>query len=143
MDMSEVTEFFSNPWVVGIWGILVVALVDFALGVIQSIRAGAFDLKKLPQILDAVVLRKVIPLAGLGIAAYFVTEPTQQQVLLLAYAGLAATVLAAEVKAILEKVTGAYTPTTLAQDKGLVPIVVPAPVPAPVPDPKNVGMSPK
>lgn len=126
--MDQIKEFFNDPAIVGLWSIVVVALIDFALGVIQSIRQGVFDFKKLPQVLDSVVLQKVIPVAALGVAAFFVTDETQKAVLLSAYGIFSLGVLAALVKSLLEKVgvTGTYQATTLAQDKGLTPFVPPA-----------------
>jgi hypothetical protein len=118
--MEQIQAFFNDPAIVGIWGVLVVALVDFGLGVYQSIRAGVFDWQKLPQVLDTVVLQKVIPLALLGIAAFFVTEPTQKQVLLLAYGGFALATLTALVNSLIKKVTGKEPPTNLAMDRNMV-----------------------
>lgn len=119
--MDQIAQFLNDQAVVGLWSIVVVALLDFGLGVIQSIRQGVFDFKKLPQVLDSVVLQKVIPVAVLGVAAFFVTDQTQKSVLLAAYGASTAAVLVALVKSLLEKIniTGTYTATTLAQDKNM------------------------
>lgn len=117
--MDQVSEFINNPLVVGVYSILVLSLIDLALAIWRSIQDRVFDLQKLPQLLDTVVLRKVVPLAGLGVASYFVTEPSARSALSAAYTGLALTVVAAEVQAILTKITGSYTATNTEQDRGL------------------------
>jgi hypothetical protein len=111
--MDQIHNFINDPLVVGVYGILVLSLVDFGLGVYRSIRERVFDWQKLPQILDSVVLQKVIPLAALGVAAFFVTDSNAHQALVLAYSGLSLTVLAAETQAIITKVTGSYQATRL------------------------------
>jgi hypothetical protein len=118
--MDQIQAFAHDPAIVGIWGVLIVALADFALGVIQSIRAGVFDVQKLPQVLDTVVLKKVLPLAILGVLAFLMTEPTQKQILLLAYSGFALSSLAALVTSIIKKVTGAETPTNTEMDRNMI-----------------------
>lgn len=109
--MEPIFAFFNDPLVAGIYGVLVLALIDFGLGIYRSIQAGVFDWQKLPKTLDSVVLQKVIPLLALGVAAFFVTEPTQKAALQVAYGGLTVAVLAAEVNALIKKVTGVYEPT--------------------------------
>jgi hypothetical protein len=120
--MDQIQAFFNDPLIAGIWALLVISLLDMLLGVYRSIQQGVFDWAKLPGILDATVLQKVIPLAVLGIAAFFVTEPTAQGALKAAYlAGVAAS-LAAAVAAIIKKVTGSYLPTTQAMDRGITAV---------------------
>jgi hypothetical protein len=111
--VNQIQEFLNNPFVAGIYGVLVLALIDFALGIYRSIQGGVFDWQKLPKILDSVVLQKVIPLAALGVAGYFMTDQATKSVLLVAYSGLVLTVLAAEVNSLIKKITGAYEPTTV------------------------------
>ena len=118
--MDQISAFLHDQTVVGLWGVLIVALADFLLGVVQSIRAGVFDWQKLPQILDSVVLQKVIPLAVLGVVAFFMTEPTQKSVLLLAYGGGCAAVLVAEVNSLIKKATGVDKPTNTAMDRNMI-----------------------
>lgn len=118
--MQPITDFLNNPVVVPIYGVLVLALVDFLLGVYRSIQQGVFDWQKLPGILDSVVLQKVVPLALLGVAAYMVTDSVAKTGLNAAYVALAAAALAAEVQALIAKISGSYTPTTKAMDRNLV-----------------------
>jgi hypothetical protein len=115
--MDQISQFINDPMVSLLYSILLIALVDFALGIYRAVQSGVFDWLKLPQILDSVVLQKVFPLAGLGVAAFFVTSPEAKSGLQAAYLGLAATVMAAEVRAIISKVAGSYTASTLEEDK--------------------------
>jgi hypothetical protein len=117
--MDQIGQFINDPMVAPIYGVLVIALVDFALAIYRSIQSKVFDWAKLPQILDSIVLQKVIPLAALGVAAFFVTDPTAKTGLQAAYVALAVTVLAAEVGSIVSKVTGAYTASNIEMDRGL------------------------
>lgn len=120
--MEQLNAFVNDPLVAPLLGVLVLGLADMALGVYQSIRQHAFDLAKLPGILDSTVLRKVVPLATLGIAGYFMADGPTRQALLIAYGGFSLSVLAAQAKAITDKVGGEYVATTLAQDRaGIVP----------------------
>lgn len=72
--MEQVNEFLANPMVAPLWLFIILAVLNFALKVFASAKPGwpgNFDWGKLPQVLDTMVLRKVIPLAALGIATYF------------------------------------------------------------------------
>ncbi len=75
------------------------------LAIYRSLAGGTFDWKKLPQILDTLVLKKVIPLMVLGGAVFFVTEPATQAAMSAAYLAAAAAALAAEVKNLVVLVT--------------------------------------
>ena len=109
--MTPVADFLGNPLVAPLWGILVLALIDLALGVYRSVQQCQFDWAKLPQTLDSIVLSRIIPLAAMGLAAFLMTDPTTKAALASAYVALCAAVLAAQVKALIEKLTGAYTAT--------------------------------
>jgi len=115
--MDAIAKFLNDPLVAAIYGVLAIALIDMLLGIYRSVQTHTFDFQKLPGILDGTVLQKVIPLAALGAAAFFVTEPAAKAVLQAAYIAGAAAALAGEVQAIIRKVTGTYTPTTLAEDR--------------------------
>jgi len=121
--VTQITDFLNNPLVAPLYALLVITVIDLLLGVYRSLQQGVFDWGKLPQILDSTVLQKVIPLAGLGIASYFVTDGTAKTALEAAYIAGAATVLVAEVASLINKVTGSFTATNLAQDKGIVPLL--------------------
>jgi len=118
--MQPIADFLNDPLVAPLYGLIVVALIDMGLGIYRSIQQRVFDFQKLPGILDATVLQKVIPLAALGIAAFFVTDGTAKSALEVAYAAGAVAALAAEVTAIIRKVAGNYAPTTLAQDRNMI-----------------------
>ena len=121
--MQPVIDFLANPLVAPRWGILVLALIDLALGVWRSVQQGQFDWQKLPKTLDSVVLQKIIPLAAMGVAAYLMTDPTTKAALTTAYVALAAAVLAAQVKALIDKITGNYAATDARGSVLLTPIV--------------------
>jgi len=116
--MQPIADYLNDPLVAPLWGILVIALVDMILGVYRSIQARAFDWQKLPQMLDSTVLQKVIPLAALGITAFFMTDGTARTAIEAAYVAGCGAALASAVAAIIGKVGGSYVATTKAQDKG-------------------------
>jgi hypothetical protein len=115
--VSQIQLFINDPLIAPIYAVLVLSGIDFLLAIWRSAQAKVFDITKLPQILDSLVLQKVIPLAALGAASFFVTDTAAKTGLNAAYLALAATVLAAEVASMISKVTGSYTPTTLEQDQ--------------------------
>ncbi len=116
--MNQISDFLNNPLVAPLYALLVLTVIDMLLGVYRSIQQGVFDWGKLPQILDSTVLQKVIPLMALGVASYFVTDGTAKTALEAAYIAGAVAALAGEVATLIQKVTGSFTATNLAQDKG-------------------------
>lgn len=120
--MDQVQTFLNDPAIFGIWSILAVAFIDFLMGVIDSFRQGVFDLKKLPQVFDSVVLRKVLPVAAIGVAAFLITEPTQKGILLTTYGVSCLAVLSGLVKSLIEKfgVTGTYRATNTEMDRNMI-----------------------
>lgn len=119
--MTEITAFINDPLVAPLYALLVISIIDLLLAVYRSIQAKAFDWRKLPEILDSMVLSVVIPLAALGAASFFVTDPAAKTALQGAYVAGAAAALAAAVASLIKKVTGSYIATTMDQDKGLTP----------------------
>lgn len=115
--MDQIAQFLNDPLVAPLYGLIVIALVDMLLGIYRSIQQGVFDWQKLPGILDSTVLQKVIPLAALGITAFFVTDGTARTALQAAYVAGCGAALASVVAAFLQKITGTYTATTKAQDR--------------------------
>ena len=103
---DSITAFFHDPLVVPIWGLGIVAFAVFLLTVWRAIEASQFDVHKLPQLLDTMVLQKLVPLAILGVAAKMVTDPATVDGLTAAYLGGCALVLAAELKDLVSAVTG-------------------------------------
>jgi hypothetical protein len=116
--VPQISDFLNNPLVAPLYALLVITVIDMLLGVYRSIQQNVFDWGKLPQILDSTVLQKVIPLAGLGIASYFLTDGTAKAAIEVAYIGGAGAALVAAVADLLSKATGSFTATTVAQDKG-------------------------
>ena len=109
--MTEVTGFINDPLVAPLYALLVVAIVDMLLAIYRSIQGKVFDWRKLPEILDSMVLSTIIPLAALGVAAWFVTDPTAKAGLQVAYVGACSAALAAAVASLIRKITGAYVAT--------------------------------
>jgi hypothetical protein len=118
--MDQVQKFLTDPLVAPLWGLLVLSLIDMLLGIYRSVQQGQFDWQKLPGILDSTVLQKVIPLAALGVGAFFMTDGTAKTALEAAYVAGAAAALAACVAAVIQKVTGSYIATTKAVDRNLI-----------------------
>ena len=110
-EVDQIQQFINDPLVAPLYAVLIISLIDLALGVYRSIQAKVFDWQKLPQILDSVVLQKVIPLAALGVAAFFVTDATAKTALQVAYVGGCAAALAAVTAAFISKITGTYEAT--------------------------------
>jgi hypothetical protein len=115
--MDQIHQFINDPLVAPIYALLIVSGVDFLLAVYRSIQQRVFDPKKLPEILDSMVLSVVIPLAALGAASFFVTDEVAKTGLQAAYVAGAAAALAAALASLIGKVTGKYTPSTKDQDR--------------------------
>lgn len=109
--MDQVHQFINDPLVAPIYALLVISIVDFLLAVYRSIQQKVFDWRKLPEVLDSMVLSVVLPLAFLGAASFFVTDPTAKTGLQAAYVAGSAAALASAVAGLIKKITGSYTPT--------------------------------
>jgi hypothetical protein len=109
--MQPIVDFLNNPLVAPIYALLVVAFADFLLGLYRSIQQGAFDWAKLPAILDSTVVALVFPLALLGVASFFVTDPTAKTGLQTAYVAGSVAALASAVVGLVKKIAGAYVAT--------------------------------
>ena len=117
--MDAIAQFLNDPLVVPLYGLLAVSVIGMLLGMYRAYQQGTFDWQKVPGILDSTVLQKIIPLALLGVASFFMADAAKTG-MQAAYAGLVATAYAGEIKSLIEKVTGGFTATTSAQDKGIV-----------------------
>ena len=125
--MNQVADFLNNPLVAPLYAILVIGLLDVLLGVYRSIQQGVFDWNKLPSVLDATVLQKFVPLAILGVAYYFVTDPNAKAAMGTAYALGCAAALTAQVAAFIQKITGDYVASTATPYAAPIPTTVPNP----------------
>ena len=117
--MDAIAQVLNDPLVVPLYGLLAVSVIGMLLGMYRAYQQGTFDWKKVPGLLDSTVLQKIIPLALLGVASFFMADAAKTG-MQAAYAGLVATAYAGEIKSLIEKVTGGFTATTTAQDKGIV-----------------------
>jgi len=106
--MDQITGFINDPLVAPIYALLVISAVDFGLAIYRSIQQHVFDPRKLPEILDSMVLSVVLPLAALGVASFFVTDPTAKTALQAAYVAGSVAALTGAVASLIRKVTGAY-----------------------------------
>ena len=116
--MEQIETFLNDPLVAPLYGLLIVTGLDFLLGVFRSIQQKVFDWQKLPEVLNSTVLEKVVPLAALGVASFFVTDSTAQTGLQAAYVAGSAAALAGAVASFIQKIAGSYTATTKEQDRG-------------------------
>jgi hypothetical protein len=116
--MDQITQFINDPLVAPLYALLVISVLDFLMAVFRSIQQKVFDWQKLPEVLNSMVLEKVVPLAALGVASYFVTEDTAQVGLQAAYVAGAAAALAGAVAAFVQKIAGSYVATNKAMDEG-------------------------
>jgi hypothetical protein len=106
--MDQITGFVNDPLVAPIYALLIISALDMLLAIYRSVQQHVFDWRKLPEILDSMVLSIIIPLAALGVASFFVTEPTAKTALQGAYIAGAAAALAAAVASFIRKITGGY-----------------------------------
>jgi hypothetical protein len=109
--MDAISDFLQDPLVIPLVSLLILAGLNFLLGVYRAWQQGQFDWEKLPQLLDTVVLRKVIPLAARGMAAAFVDENAIGAGLMAAYVTGTVAAVAAEAAALIKKVTDEYMAT--------------------------------
>jgi len=105
-----IERYLNDPLVAPLWALAALSLAVFVLTVWRAIEAGAFDLAKLPRLLDTLVLRRLVPLALLGATAYAVTDPTTKDALIVAYSGGVVAAAAAEAMQLLDAVLGRTFP---------------------------------
>ena len=110
--MTQVMVFLNDPLVAPLWALAILSLCVFALTVWRSIEAtpSQFDVNKLPRLLDTLVLRKMVPLAVLGVAHFTVTDQVTKDMLLAAYAAGLLAAAAAETRQLIDAVTGGAAP---------------------------------
>jgi hypothetical protein len=105
-----ITEFLRDPLVSLLWALAVLSLAVFVLTVWRSVQAGTFDVHKLPKLLDTLVLRKLVPLTVLGVAALAVADTVTRDVLVLAYLSGITAAAAAEARQLIDAVKGDTMP---------------------------------
>jgi len=121
-----IARFLTDPLVAPLWGLAVLSLAVFVLTVWRSIEDAQFDLSKLPRILDTLVLRKLVPLALLGVAAKAVGDTTSADALTVAYAAGIAAAAAAELGQLIDAIRGNTIPA-FSMTEPIVAPVVPSP----------------
>jgi len=102
---TALTDFLQDPLVIPIVSLLIVSGLNFLLAIYRAWQGGTFDWQRLPQILDTLVLKKVIPLMVLGAAAFFVTDGATGAAMTTAYVAAAAAALAGEVANLIKLTT--------------------------------------
>ena len=117
--MDQIHQFLNDPLVAGLYTILIIGLLDTLLGIYRSIQQGVFDWSKLPSVVDSTILQKFIPLAALGIASFFVTDPNGKTALVTGYLSFSGIVLAGMLNDFIQKATGSFVATNTDQDRGL------------------------
>lgn len=96
-----ITRFVDDPMVAALLPVVVLSVATFALTVYRSLAAGTFDWSRLPRILDTLVLRRVVPLAILGIAAVMQPAGAVSAALTTAYLAGAAAAAVSELAQLL------------------------------------------
>lgn len=64
-----IADILADPMVAALGGVALLSLATFVLTVYRCLSAGTFDARKLPRILDTLVLRRIVPLGILLVAA--------------------------------------------------------------------------
>lgn len=103
--MDALHDFLNDPLVIPIISLMVVSGLNLLLAIYRSLQTGTFSWHKLPQILDTLVLRKVVPLMILGAAAFFVPDSAVSTAMVAAYMSAALAALAAEVANLIQLTT--------------------------------------
>lgn len=102
--IDALDRFVHDPAVIPLLTLAGLSFGTFLLAIYRNLRAGTFDWAKLPQILDTLVLRKLIPLITLAVVAYAATDDAVKTALMASYVTLAGAALAAELKNFLDYV---------------------------------------
>lgn len=116
--MDEFRAFLSDPLVAPLWSLACLSLAVFVLTVWRSIQASMFDVHKLPKLLDSLVLRKLVPLALIGVSAMSVSDPTYKDALIAAYLTLTLAAGAAELRQLIDAVKGDTFPPEISMTDG-------------------------
>jgi len=94
--VDEFRAFLADPMVAALVVVAALSLATFALTVYRSVSDGTFDATKLPRIVDTLVLRRLVPLGILGIAAIVAPAGVTHDGLVAAYLAGAAVTAASE-----------------------------------------------
>ena len=94
--MDAFRQFLADPMVQALVAVAVLSLGTFVLTVYRSISGGTFDAAKVPKIIDTLILRRLVPLSVLGIAALATPAGVTHDALVLAYLGGALVTAASE-----------------------------------------------
>lgn len=109
--MATLQTFLADPLVAPVYTVLVLAFANFVLAVYRSRQSGVFDVRKLPEVLDSMVLRLVVPLGVLAFMVFLVQDQAVKALLATPYFAWGAAVIGDQVRGVIAKVTGSYTPT--------------------------------
>ena len=104
------TAFLADPMVLALASVAALSLGTFTLTIYRAVSAGTFDARKLPRILDTLVLRRLVPLGILGITAHAAPAGIARDGLLAAYFAGAAATAASELAQLLALVRSAGIP---------------------------------
>jgi hypothetical protein len=104
------TAFLADPMVAAIAPVIVLSLATFVLTVYRAAQDGTFDKSKLPKILDTLVVRRVLPLSILGIAAIATTVGPYQDALVALYLGACTLVSGVELLQLKDALVNAGLP---------------------------------
>lgn len=96
-----IETILADPLVGALGAVALLSLATFTLTVYRCFSAGTFDLRKLPRVLDTLVLRRIVPLGILLVAASLAPEGLSRDGLLAAYVAGAAATAASELAQLL------------------------------------------
>jgi len=114
-----IETFLRDPLVQPLWAFALLSLAVFVLTVWRAIEAGQFDVHKLPQLLDTLVLRKLVPLAVLGIVAKTAVDPVTSDALTGFYLAGVLAAAAAAVAKLIDAVKGQTFPPEISMTDGV------------------------
>lgn len=104
--MDQLIRFINDPFVAPLWAVGVISVATAVLTIYRAARAGRFSLTKVPQILDTLVVARLLPLGLLGFGAVTVTDSVTRDALTVAYLGGATAAAASEAKQLIDAVLG-------------------------------------
>lgn len=71
---TAIHDFLADPMIAPIYGLLVLAMFDWILGVYAAWSEGTFTWAESSRVLKSTVLDRVVPLAFLGAAAFLAPD---------------------------------------------------------------------
>lgn len=96
-----IETILADPLVAALGAVALLSLATFTLTVYRCLSAGTFDARKLPRVLDTLVLRRLVPLGILLVTAVAAPAGITRDALLAAYLAGATATAASELAQLL------------------------------------------